>query len=256
MVRTASPAKGRITRGDEPEQAPAQAAPRRSDYGGRLGHGQLPHRARLDRRAHALALRAALEVHRQDRQRLSRGHRAGGQRRGRPGDHDAGAPGRALGLRGQALLRRPAVDAAAHAGPPAAGRPPDVRGARRPWLAQLRRHPRAQAGAAHRHAAARREQPVQLRDRSDPARARHRARRHRALGRLVASITTARARACRRRIDGEVNAVFNEAIMLSLWSDWARKTPLAFIPIEPRRDAARWCRTTACARRWSSRGAC
>jgi TRAP-type uncharacterized transport system substrate-binding protein len=34
-------------------------------------------------------------------------------------------------------------------------------------------------------------------------------------------------------LDGKVDAVFNEAIMLSLWSDWARKTPLAFIAIEP-----------------------
>jgi TRAP-type uncharacterized transport system substrate-binding protein len=34
-------------------------------------------------------------------------------------------------------------------------------------------------------------------------------------------------------IDGKVNAVFNEAIMLTLWGDWARREPLAFIPIEP-----------------------
>jgi TRAP-type uncharacterized transport system substrate-binding protein len=34
-------------------------------------------------------------------------------------------------------------------------------------------------------------------------------------------------------IDGRVNAVFNEAIMLSLWRDWARKTPLTFLRIEP-----------------------
>jgi uncharacterized protein len=34
-------------------------------------------------------------------------------------------------------------------------------------------------------------------------------------------------------IDGKVNAVFNEAIMVSLWTDWARREPLAFIPIEP-----------------------
>jgi TRAP transporter TAXI family solute receptor len=34
-------------------------------------------------------------------------------------------------------------------------------------------------------------------------------------------------------IDGQVNAVFNEAIMLTLWSDWARRVPIQFIPIEP-----------------------
>jgi hypothetical protein len=34
-------------------------------------------------------------------------------------------------------------------------------------------------------------------------------------------------------IQGRVNAVFNEAIMLSLWRDWARAEPLHFIGIEP-----------------------
>jgi hypothetical protein len=33
--------------------------------------------------------------------------------------------------------------------------------------------------------------------------------------------------------NGVANAVFNEAIMLTLWGDWARREPLAFIPIEP-----------------------
>lgn len=34
-------------------------------------------------------------------------------------------------------------------------------------------------------------------------------------------------------LDGRVDAVFNEAIMLTLWNDWAKKQPLNFIPIEP-----------------------
>lgn len=38
-------------------------------------------------------------------------------------------------------------------------------------------------------------------------------------------------------IDGRVDAVFNEAIMLTLWQDWARREPLAFLPVEP--DAMR-----------------
>lgn len=37
----------------------------------------------------------------------------------------------------------------------------------------------------------------------------------------------------RRAIAGEVNAVFNEAIMVSNWSDLVRKFPMRFIPIEP-----------------------
>lgn len=34
-------------------------------------------------------------------------------------------------------------------------------------------------------------------------------------------------------IDGKVNAVFNEAIMLSLWTTWTQKEPVNFMPIEP-----------------------
>lgn len=33
-------------------------------------------------------------------------------------------------------------------------------------------------------------------------------------------------------LDGRVDAVFNEAIMLTLWQDWARSRPLVFLPIE------------------------
>lgn len=38
-------------------------------------------------------------------------------------------------------------------------------------------------------------------------------------------------------IDGRANAVFNEAIMLSLWNDWVKRHPVRFLPIEP--DAMR-----------------
>ncbi len=34
-------------------------------------------------------------------------------------------------------------------------------------------------------------------------------------------------------IDDQVNAVFNEAIMLTLWTEWTRRRAVRFIPIEP-----------------------
>jgi TRAP-type uncharacterized transport system substrate-binding protein len=37
----------------------------------------------------------------------------------------------------------------------------------------------------------------------------------------------------RAALDGTVNAVFNEAIMVSQWSEWVERDPVRFIPIEP-----------------------
>jgi len=38
----------------------------------------------------------------------------------------------------------------------------------------------------------------------------------------------------RAALDGKVNAVFNEAIMVSQWSELVEQTPMRFVPIEPR----------------------
>ena len=47
-------------------------------------------------------------------------------------------------------------------------------------------------------------------------------------------VTHESPRVClRRALDGEVDAVFNEAIMVLQWSEWVRQTAVRFIPIEP-----------------------
>jgi uncharacterized protein len=50
-------------------------------------------------------------------------------------------------------------------------------------------------------------------------------------------------RAClKAAIDGDVDAVFNEAVMVSQWSEWVRGTPVALVPVEP--DAMRTLQDT------------